>query len=133
MRTFLIVARPLKTDEPLVAFAFRVPAGVADHLTSRASALGVSRSDFIRRCIDLDQAQIDDLPRTGRPAPSSRRRELARPIRADPELLRQLAAIGNNLNQLARQVNASGWELIDRVELLAALQEIRFELDRLEP
>ncbi len=38
-----------------------------------------------------------------------------------PPLLRQLAAIGNNLNQTARKVNSGEWASIDRVHLVAAL------------
>lgn len=40
---------------------------------------------------------------------------------ASPELLRGLRGIGNNVNQIARQVNTSGVSAMDRVELLAAL------------
>ncbi|ELO4156660.1 plasmid mobilization relaxosome protein MobC, partial [Escherichia coli] len=36
-----------------------------------------------------------------------------------PPLLRQLAAIGNNLNQTARKVNSGQWSSGDRVQVLA--------------
>jgi len=45
-----------------------------------------------------------------------------------PVLLRQLAGMGNNLNQIARQVNGSGH---DRVQVVAALMAIDAELERL--
>jgi hypothetical protein len=45
---------------------------------------------------------------------------------ADPELLRQLAGIGNNLNQIARWLNQYGPG--DRVELLTELAAIERQL-----
>jgi len=41
-----------------------------------------------------------------------------------PVLLRQLAGMGNNLNQIARQVNASGGNGYDRVQVIAVLMAI---------
>ncbi|WP_446913385.1 MobC family plasmid mobilization relaxosome protein, partial [Escherichia coli] len=49
------------------------------------------------------------------------------PTRAPP-LLRQLAAIGNNLNQTARKVNSGQWSSGDRVQVVAALMAIEREL-----
>lgn len=46
---------------------------------------------------------------------------------ADPELLRQLAAIGNNLNQLARWVNSQ--KTASAVEVAAALVVLGRELE----
>ncbi|PQM82140.1 plasmid mobilization relaxosome protein MobC [Shigella flexneri] len=48
-----------------------------------------------------------------------------------PPLLRQLAAIGNNLNQAARKVNSGQWSSGDRVQVVAALMAIGDELRRL--
>ncbi|KJH06890.1 MobC family plasmid mobilization relaxosome protein, partial [Escherichia coli] len=48
-----------------------------------------------------------------------------------PPLLRQLAAIGNNLNQTARKVNSGQWSSCDRVQVVAALMAIGDELRRL--
>ncbi|MGD7964108.1 MobC family plasmid mobilization relaxosome protein [Escherichia coli] len=45
-------------------------------------------------------------------------------------LLRQLAAIGNNLNQTARKVNSGQWSSGDRVQVVA-LMAIGEELRRL--
>ncbi|TRQ92281.1 plasmid mobilization relaxosome protein MobC, partial [Salmonella enterica subsp. enterica serovar Panama] len=49
----------------------------------------------------------------------------------EPPLLRQLAAIGNNLNQTARKVNSGQWSSGDRVQVVAALMAIGDELRRL--
>ena len=48
-----------------------------------------------------------------------------------PALLRQLAGMGNNLNQIARRVNAGGGTGHDRVQIVAALLAIDAGLERL--
>ena len=48
--------------------------------------------------------------------------------KADPELLRALAGIGNNINQIARKINMGEWGVTDKVEILAALREIEQKL-----
>jgi hypothetical protein len=48
-----------------------------------------------------------------------------------PALLRQLAGMGNNLNQIARRVNAGGGTGHDRVQIVAALMAIDAGLERL--
>jgi len=50
----------------------------------------------------------------------------------DPALLRQLAGIGNNLNQIARRVNSGEWGPVDRVQIIAALAGIERELGELK-
>ncbi|WP_254498723.1 MobC family plasmid mobilization relaxosome protein, partial [Salmonella enterica] len=45
-----------------------------------------------------------------------------------PPLLRQLAAIGNNLNHTARKVNSGQWSSCDRVQLVASMMAIEGEL-----
>jgi len=47
-----------------------------------------------------------------------------------PALLRQLAGMGNNLNQIARNVNTRG-TVQDRVQIIAALMAIDSGLERL--
>lgn len=51
------------------------------------------------------------------------------PIDVDPLLLRQLSAIGNNVNQLARLANAKGMPAIDSVEIVSVLHDIKAELE----
>lgn len=48
-----------------------------------------------------------------------------------PPLLRQLAGMGNNLNQIARKVNAGGGSGHDRTQIVAALMAIDAGLARL--
>ena len=52
-------------------------------------------------------------------------------FRREPALLRQLAGMGNNLNQIARQINAGGGTGHDRVQVVAALMAIDAGLERL--
>lgn len=51
------------------------------------------------------------------------------PIDVDPLLLRQLSAVGNNVNQLARLANANGMSAIDSVEIISVLHDIKAELE----
>ena len=60
-----------------------------------------------------------------RPARSSRLPSI------DPTLLRQLAGMGNNLNQIARKVNGGQWSGADRVQVVAMLMAIDAGLERL--
>jgi|TARA_B100001059_G_C17665606_1_gene491787 hypothetical protein len=53
------------------------------------------------------------------------------PVSVDPLLLRQLAAIGNNLNQLSRLANSKGMNAIDSVQVINALSQIQSELEKL--
>lgn len=48
-----------------------------------------------------------------------------------PVLLRQLAGMGNNLNQMARKINAGGGSGHDRVLIVATLMAIDAGLERL--
>lgn len=48
-----------------------------------------------------------------------------------PPVLRQLAALGDNLNQTARKGNSGQWASGDRVQVVAALMAIGDELRRL--
>ena len=48
-----------------------------------------------------------------------------------PELLRQLAGMGNNLNQIARRINRGEWGGHDRVQVVAALMAIDDGLSQL--
>lgn len=50
----------------------------------------------------------------------------------DPSLLRQLAGLGNNLNQIARVTNLSKWKSIDKIQILSALASIQRELEALK-
>ncbi|KAF7783438.1 hypothetical protein PMAN_a3727 [Pseudoalteromonas marina] len=61
-------------------------------------------------------------------AKKSKRRNA--PVIVDPLLLRQLSAIGNNLNQLARLANARGMDAISSIEIISILNQIQSELEQ---
>jgi len=86
---------------------------------AKANAEGVTMSDLLRRGADMP---------TGKP---KRRPVVKRVVEADPALIRQLAAIGNNVNQLTKQVNAYGFAPGDAARLLAYLSAVRVELEAL--
>lgn len=54
-----------------------------------------------------------------------------RKSQTDPDLLFQLSAIGNNLNQIARVVNSEKWKPIDRIAVCVQLQKIETSISRL--
>ena len=64
---------------------------------------------------------------------SEKRTKQSKVVEVDPQLLRQLAGIGNNLNQIARIINQQSKinEAIDRVAVITALSGIERELQRL--
>ncbi|MBU18150.1 MAG: plasmid mobilization relaxosome protein MobC [Chloroflexi bacterium] len=100
----------------------RLPDDTAAAWRRQAAAADQSLSDWVRLRVD------------GSDAVQTRRRRHRRRLRtltADPELLRQLAAIGNNVNQLARRINGLGLNAADVVNLLAELITIQRELHRL--
>lgn len=49
--------------------------------------------------------------------------------KVDPDLLFQLSGIGNNINQIARQVNSSELKPRDAMQIIAVLTSISSQLD----
>ncbi|WP_077948632.1 MobC family plasmid mobilization relaxosome protein [Salmonella enterica] len=43
-------------------------------------------------------------------------------------MLRQLAGIGNNLNQIARRINRGDWKALDKAAVISVLIQIEREL-----
>jgi hypothetical protein len=104
--------------------SLRIDKPTAAEWRERAAASGLSVSDWIRGSVDAGQ-------QTNLPTPQRR------PVRvrdtsndADPALMRQLAALGSNLNQIARRINASPLTTLDKVEYLAALAAVARERGR---
>ncbi len=84
-----------------------------DSVRAAAKVAGVSMADLARRRL-LDAGA--DLAMAGTKQPPKRRVHTP----ADPELVREIAKVGNNLNQIARWCNTYG-NGISQVELLARL------------
>lgn len=100
----------------------RLPDDTAAAWRRQAAAADQSLSDWVRQRVDGSDAVQTGL---------RRHRRRLRTLTADPDLLRQLAAIGNNVNQLARRINGLGLNATDVVNLLAELITIQRELHRL--
>ena len=64
---------------------------------------------------------------------SEKRTKQSQVVEVNPDLLRQLAGIGNNLNQIARIVNqkAKTDTPLDRIAVISALHGIEQELKRI--
>ena len=58
-------------------------------------------------------------------------RAKVKPPNIDPNLLRQLAAIGNNLNQIARNINSGAWGANDSLKIIHRLVSIEQSLEAL--
>lgn len=116
------MARPLAND-PLVIMNVRIPFSLRERLRAHAAASGVSVSDAFRA--HITHAQVAPL---GKPTPRRRQpKKLGRVSGADPQLLAQLVALGNNLNQIARRVNRDG-VLRDSLQILSVLRAMEHEL-----
>lgn len=116
-----------RVNDPLVSLSLRIPQSLRDRLNAQAVNAGVTLADQFRSHLSL--AEIKPL---GVPV---KRRRLTQPLEldhtrcADPALLRSLAAIGSNLNQVARAVNtgAIAGDRMQAIELLVVLRAMERE------
>ena len=122
------MGRPTVRD-PLVPLPLRLPTSTVARLRTQAEAAGVTLSDVLRAHLTVDEAKPLAKPRPRRRPP----KKLGSVSGSDPSLLRQLAAIGNNVNQIARAVNAGmvTGSSVDGIQLLAVLNIIECELRRI--
>lgn len=95
---------------PLMWVKLRTTEAQRDAWYAKAEAKGVTFSELARQTLDGLEVR--------------RRKQLRR---VDPDLLRQLARIGNNLNQLTRRANRDQCQT-DATALIAHLMEIDREL-----
>lgn len=100
----------------------RLPDATAKEWRRHADAMELSLSDWVRLRVDADNAV-----QTGQRRQPRRLRTLT----ADPVLLRQLAAVGSNVNQIARVLNSVGLTPGDHAQLLGELAAIQRELHAL--
>ena len=120
--------RPAAPDGAATAkVTVRLPESGAAEWRHASSAAGVTVSDWVRvRVGPVGQA---DALLVGRRPPRKRAglgRSIAPPV--DPAVVMQLARIGNNLNQVARSLNAEPGPLT--VPGLVVLQTVARDLDR---
>ncbi len=106
----------------------RLPASLASSLLAEADNLNLTLSDVLRlKLSDADRSIIV----TERKVQKVRREY----TQADPDLLRQIAIIGNNLNQIARTLNKAKLTgtPVDLIKNIAVLTAIEQELNKFLP
>lgn len=118
------MSRPRSTD-PLVPLPCRVPASVVAYLDGFVQANGVTMSDAFRAHMNIEQVKP-----LGKAVPRKRDLSSRHVSKADPDLLRNLAAIGNNCNQMARAMNETALSN-QQIDLVKALDELRKIQDQL--
>lgn len=94
----------------------RVSETERDSWNAKAKAKGLTLADYFRLLADEKPTNIS-------PVQQVKRRNFTK---ADPELLRQVAKIGNNLNQIARAVNSG--ESLKVLEQLISIERKLKEL-----
>lgn len=97
---------PLGKPELNTVIRLRASTEDRDRWQAKADAAGMSLSDLIRHAVEGTK-------------PPRRKR-----VDVDPALLRQLAMLGNNLNQIARWHNAQRGKGIESAVVLSRLIEI---------
>lgn len=115
--------------DPFIPLPLRLPTSLVEQFRAQADKQKCSVSDVVRA--HLKHEQVKPL---GKPRPRQREpQKLGAVSGADPALMRQLASIGNNLNQLARTVNSGliGGTPIECVQALATLKAIEQEIVRI--
>ncbi len=79
--------------------SFRLPEDLAEAWNQAANDAGLNLTDFIRTQVHIDG--VDPIT----PKSKSPVKRIVEYATADPKLIRQVARIGNNLNQIARFCN----------------------------
>ena len=113
-----------RVKDPLVPLPLRVPASLRAMLEAEAAQSDCTVSDALRTHLTLSQAKPlgERVPRRRLP------QRLSGVSGVDSGLLRQLAAIGSNLNQLARVANGRSlagqpMEALEIIILLRSMEE----------
>ena len=119
---------PKPKRERTAKICARLPASLASSLLAEADNLNLTLSDVLRlKLSDADRSIIV----TERKVQKVRREY----TQADPDLLRQIAIIGNNLNQIARTLNKAKLTgtPVDLIKNIAVLTAIEQELNKFLP
>lgn len=114
-----------RVNDPLVSLSLRIPQSLRDQLKTQAIEAGVTLADQLRA-----RLAFDAIKPLGVPVKRHRAVQLLdRGRSADPALLRHIAAIGSNLNQVARAVNAGALvgNPMQAIEVLVLLRAIERE------
>lgn len=120
--------KPKPKRERTTKISARLPASLASSLLAEAENLNLTLSDVLRlKLSDADRSIVV----TERKEQKIRREYTP----ADPDLLRQIAIIGNNLNQIARTLNKAKLTgtPVDLIQNLSVLTAIEQELNKFLP
>ena len=101
-----------KSKDPIKLFTMKIPQSKLDRYKHAAKTYELPLSQLIQKLLDRQP-----LPKRIRQKPIPK---------ADPELVRQVAAIGNNLNQIARRLNSG-----DKFDVVPHLVAIEDQLEQL--
>ncbi len=119
---------PKPNREKKTKISARLPAALASSLLAEAEDLNLTLSEVLRlKLSDADRSIVV----TERKVQKVRREYTP----ADPDLLRQIAIIGNNLNQIARTLNKAKLTgtPVDLIQNLSVLTVIEQELNKFLP
>ena len=119
---------PKPNREKKTKISARLPAALARSLLAEAEDLNLTLSEVLRlKLSDADRSIVV----TERKVQKVRREYTP----ADPDLLRQIAIIGNNLNQIARTLNKAKLTgtPVDLIQNLSVLTVIEQELNKFLP
>lgn len=119
---------PKPNREKKTKISARLPAALASSLLAEAEDLNLTLSEVLRlKLSDADRSIVV----TERKVQKVRREYTP----ADPDLLRQIAIIGNNLNQIARTLNKAKLTgtPVDLIQNLSVLTIIEQELNKFLP
>lgn len=119
---------PKPNREKKTKISARLPAALASSLLAEAEDLNLTLSEVLRlKLSDADRSIVV----TERKVQKVRREYTP----ADPDLLRQIAIIGNNLNQIARTLNKAKLTgtPVDLIQNLSVLTAIEQELNKFLP
>jgi hypothetical protein len=103
------MARPKteKAKQRAEWFGFRLTLAERETINSAAANVGLSPSEYVRRCAFNGTVRVIHDKR-----------------KADPALMLNLLAIGNNLNQIARKLNATDRTAANLDDTIIILQEL---------
>jgi len=102
------------SKEKTQLFTMRIPLSKYQKLKEASKYFDMPISKMFMRAVEQKDFNI----------PKHRKRK--EPPKADPQLLRQLAGIGNNLNQIAKRLNKG-----EKLEVLPHLLSIEREFDEI--
>jgi len=101
-----------KSKDPIKLFTMKIPQSKLEKYKYFAKYYDLPLSQLIQKLLEQQP-----LPKRVRQKPTPK---------VDPELIRQLSAIGNNLNQVSRRVNQG-----DKIDVISHLVAIENQLEQL--